>query len=116
MKPQALTPFILFSLAAVLPACQGVDPGAVGASYGAQVAPPASCGTGDPTCNVALDYPTQADLTTEKFPKHRIRHRHQPNTAGARKREHRRHRRRRGSRSGRRLPRPRLAASLRWRC
>ncbi len=65
MKPQALTPFILFSWALALPACQGGDPGAVEASYGAQVAPPASCGPGDPTCNVALDYPTQADLTTE---------------------------------------------------
>jgi hypothetical protein len=64
VKPQALTPFILFSLAVALPACQGGDPESVQASYGAQVAPPASCGDGDPTCNTASDYPTQADLTT----------------------------------------------------
>jgi hypothetical protein len=56
---------MLFCLAAALPACQGGEPGSAGASYGAQVAPPASCGDGDPTCNVALDYPSQADLTTE---------------------------------------------------
>ena len=65
MKPQALTPFILFSLTVTLPACQGGDPGSAGASYAAQVAPPAACGNGDPTCNTALDYPTQADLTIE---------------------------------------------------
>ncbi|MGD8608539.1 MAG: hypothetical protein PVH21_14675, partial [Myxococcales bacterium] len=65
MKPQDLTPLIFFALAAVLPACQGGDPGLVQSSYAAQVAPPASCGTDDPTCNMALDYPTQADLTIE---------------------------------------------------
>ncbi len=65
MKTQALTPFILFAFATALPACQGGDPASVGASYGAQVAPPAACGSVDPTCNIALDYPTQADLTTE---------------------------------------------------
>jgi len=65
MKPQALSPFILFALTVALPACQGGDPASVGASYAAQVAPPAACGNGDPTCNSALDYPTQADLTTE---------------------------------------------------
>ncbi|MBW2223526.1 MAG: hypothetical protein JRF54_04765, partial [Deltaproteobacteria bacterium] len=37
----------------------------MGASYGAVVAPPAACSNGDPTCNTALDYPTQIDLTTE---------------------------------------------------
>ena len=65
MKPLALTPFILFSLTVALPACQGGDPGSVGANYASQVAPPAACGNNDPTCNSALDYPTQADLTTE---------------------------------------------------
>jgi len=65
VKPRALTPFILFSLAVALPACQGGDPGTVNAIYGGQVAPPAACTNDpDPTCNVALDYPTQADLTT----------------------------------------------------
>ncbi|MBW2381891.1 MAG: hypothetical protein JRG70_20580, partial [Deltaproteobacteria bacterium] len=65
MKPLALTPFILFVFAIALPACQGGDPASVGASYGAQVDPPASCGNGDPTCNSSIDYPTQADLTIE---------------------------------------------------
>jgi hypothetical protein len=37
----------------------------VGASYGAQVAAPTECVGVDPTCNIALDYPTQIDLTTE---------------------------------------------------
>ncbi|MBW2162118.1 MAG: hypothetical protein JRH14_19505, partial [Deltaproteobacteria bacterium] len=65
MKPQALTPFILFSLTVALPACQEGDPASLGASYGAVVAAPAACGNSDPTCNTALDYPTQADLTIE---------------------------------------------------
>jgi hypothetical protein len=54
---------ILFSLSAALPACQGGGPEA-GVRAEGLVAAPASCGDGDPTCNVALDYPTQADLTT----------------------------------------------------
>jgi hypothetical protein len=37
----------------------------VGASYAAQVAAPTACGSVDPTCNIALDYPTQADLTID---------------------------------------------------
>ncbi len=58
MKPQALTPLILFSFAVALPACQNGDP-SVGAAYQAVVTPPAACGNGDPTCNVALDTPLQ---------------------------------------------------------
>ena len=65
MKPLALTPFILFSLAVFLPACQGGDPTAVGAGYESLISPPAACSNGDPTCNSALDYPVQADLTQE---------------------------------------------------
>jgi hypothetical protein len=61
VKPQALTPLILFSFAVALPACQGGDP--TGASYESLVSPPASCGNGDPTCNTAIDYPDQSDLT-----------------------------------------------------
>jgi len=54
---------ILFAFAIALPACQGGDPASVGGSARALVAPPASCANGDPTCNVALDYPVQADLS-----------------------------------------------------
>ena len=63
MKTQALTPFILFSFAVLLPACQGGEPTSVGASYGAQVSPPAPCASGVPTCNTAVDQPEQADLS-----------------------------------------------------
>jgi hypothetical protein len=65
VKPLSLTPFILFSFAAALPACQGGDPTTAGAGYEALISPPASCADADPTCNEALDYPVQADLTTE---------------------------------------------------
>lgn len=65
MKPLASTPFILFSFAVFLPACQGGDPYSVGAGHESLISPPASCGNGDPTCNTAIDYPVQADLTTQ---------------------------------------------------
>jgi hypothetical protein len=58
VKPQALTPLILFSFAVALPACQNGDP-SVGASYQTVVLAPTSCGNGDPTCNTAVDYPLQ---------------------------------------------------------
>jgi len=64
VKPQALTPFILFALAVALPACQADEPTSAGASYAAVVSPPSSCGNGDPTCNAAADFPLQVDLTT----------------------------------------------------
>jgi hypothetical protein len=56
---------ILFSFAVALPACQGGDPTSARAGYEALISPPASCADADPTCNEALDYPVQADLTTE---------------------------------------------------
>ena len=65
MKPLTLTPFILFSCAVFLPACQMGDPTSVGGDYESLISAPASCGNGDPTCNTAIDYPVQADLTTE---------------------------------------------------
>jgi hypothetical protein len=65
VKPLALTPLILFSVAVFLPACQGGDPTAVGSGYESLISPPASCGNGDPTCNAAIDYPVQADLTVD---------------------------------------------------
>ena len=65
MKTQALTPFILFAFATALPACQGGDPASFGANYDALVAQPATCSPDDPMCNVAFDYPTQADLTID---------------------------------------------------
>jgi len=65
VKPLASTPFILFSFAVFLPACQGGDPYSVGAGHESLISPPASCGNGDPTCNTAIDYPVQADLTTQ---------------------------------------------------
>lgn len=63
MKTQALTPLIFFSLAVALPACQGGDQVARPA-LGAQIAPPDSCGNGDPMCNVAYDFPEQIDLSS----------------------------------------------------
>lgn len=65
MKPQALTPLILFSFAVVLPACQAGEPGSTGASYESLISPPTSCGDGDPTCNSAIDYPDQLDLSVD---------------------------------------------------
>ena len=70
MKPLALTPLILFTLAVFLPACQPVDSGSVSPVMGAQITPPDSCSTVDannvdPLCNIAIDYPVQADLTIE---------------------------------------------------
>ncbi|MGB8221011.1 MAG: hypothetical protein WCF10_00420 [Polyangiales bacterium] len=65
MKPLSLRPVILFFLAVLLPACQGGEPMSVGASTGSLVSGPTSCGTGySPTCNSAVDYPAQSDLTT----------------------------------------------------
>jgi len=64
VKAQALTPLILFSFAVALPACQSGEPTSTGAGYEALIAVPASCGTGDPTCNQAIDFPlTQLDLS-----------------------------------------------------
>ncbi len=63
MKPRSLTPFILFLFAVALPACQGGDPISAGMGTESLVSAPASCGPGDPTCNIALDYPVNADLT-----------------------------------------------------
>ena len=63
VKTQVITPLILFSFAVALPACQGGGPGSTGVTSEAVVAPPATCGNGDPTCNTALDFPQQADLT-----------------------------------------------------
>jgi hypothetical protein len=54
---------ILFSLAVLLPACQDGNPNSTGAAYGAQIDAPASCGNGDPTCNTAVDFPEQIDLS-----------------------------------------------------
>ena len=63
MKHQTLTPLLLFAFSVALPACQGGDPGSTGAAYGAQISPPGSCGNGDPTCNVGIDFPEQLDLS-----------------------------------------------------
>lgn len=63
MKPHRLTPLFLFAAAVALPACQGGDPAAAGATYGAQISGPAPCASGLPTCNDASDYPAQADLS-----------------------------------------------------
>ncbi len=63
MKTQALTPLISLLLVLALPACQVGEPGSVGATYDSLVSAPAACGNGDPTCNTAIDYPEQADLS-----------------------------------------------------
>ncbi len=65
MKPQSLIPLVLFSFAVALPACQADEPGSTGASYASLISPPASCGNGDPTCNSAIDYPEQVDLSVD---------------------------------------------------
>jgi hypothetical protein len=48
-----------------LPACQSGDATMAGARSESVVSPPAGCGNGDPTCNAAIDYPAQADLTID---------------------------------------------------
>jgi hypothetical protein len=63
VKKHALTPLILSFFALALPACQGGEPGSVGAAYGKQISGPAPCGNGDPTCNVGYDFPDQTDLS-----------------------------------------------------
>lgn len=65
MKSPSLTLWILFSAVVLLPACQGGDPTAARSAGEALISPPAACGNGDPTCNAALDYPVQADLTVD---------------------------------------------------
>ncbi|MDH3726491.1 MAG: hypothetical protein OER77_03085, partial [Myxococcales bacterium] len=61
MKAFNLTPIILFVLAVAIPACQIDGPG-IRASQGQLVEPPASCDNGDPTCNVANDFPGAGDI------------------------------------------------------
>ncbi len=61
MKALNLTPITLFFLAVAIPACQMDGPG-IGASRGQLVEPPASCDNGDPTCNVANDFPGPGDI------------------------------------------------------
>jgi hypothetical protein len=63
VKTQAITPLILFSFAVALPACQAGDPSSAGATLESLVSAPASCANGDPTCNTAVDYPDQLDLS-----------------------------------------------------
>jgi len=68
VKNQALTPFILFAFAVALPACLDGEPPMTGVTYESLIAPPASCSTldpsnVDPSCNVAVDVPSQFDLT-----------------------------------------------------
>ena len=60
MRSPSLTSLFLFLSAVALPACQLGELGA-DASQEKLVAPPASC-NGDPTCNIALDYPNAAEL------------------------------------------------------
>ncbi len=63
MKTQPLTPFVLFLMAVALPACQGGDPSSPGAVNGSLISGPATCASGVPTCNEALDFPVQDDLS-----------------------------------------------------
>jgi hypothetical protein len=62
VKAYTHTPWIFFAMAVALPACGDVSP-SVDATHASLVTAPASCGTGDPTCNEAIDYPTQLDLS-----------------------------------------------------
>ncbi|MGB8328801.1 MAG: vWA domain-containing protein [Polyangiales bacterium] len=54
---------LIVAIAFSVSACQTDEPGSIGAAYAAAVTPPASCGSSDPTCAVAQDFPTGADLT-----------------------------------------------------
>lgn len=63
MKPPSLTPFIFFLFAVALPACEAGGPSSAGMLHDSLVSEPASCGNGDPTCNTALDFPLNVDLT-----------------------------------------------------
>ncbi len=59
------TPWFLFLVALALSACESGAGTSVDSVYSKLVAPPAPCGGGDPTCNVATDFPTQTDLTVD---------------------------------------------------
>ena len=64
MKTPPNTPWFLFFIAIVLSACESGG-STVDSIQAKLVAPPAPCGGGDPTCNVAMDFPTQIDLTID---------------------------------------------------
>ena len=50
-------------MAVILPACQGGDPSAAGSVDGTLISGPATCSSGEPTCNSASDFPVQDDLS-----------------------------------------------------
>jgi len=54
---------LIVAIAVSVSACQTDEPGSIGAAYAATVTPPDWCGSSDPTCAVAHDFPTGADLT-----------------------------------------------------
>ena len=64
MKIPPKTPWFLFLVALALSACESGAP-SVGSVQAKLVAPPAPCGGGDPLCNVAMDFPTQFDLSVD---------------------------------------------------
>ncbi len=59
------TPWFLFLLAIALSACESGGSSTVDFSQIDLVTPPTGCGAGDPTCNVAIDYPEAGDLTVD---------------------------------------------------
>lgn len=65
MKTSPSTPWFLFLVALALAACESGGGSPVDSTQAKLVAPPAPCGGGDPTCNVAMDFPTQTDLTVD---------------------------------------------------
>lgn len=64
MKMPPKTPWFLFLVAIALSACESGAP-SVGSVQAKLVAPPVPCGGGDPLCNVAMDFPTQIDLSID---------------------------------------------------
>jgi len=65
MKTSPNTPWFLFLVAMALSACESGGAPSVESVQAKVVAPPVSCGNGNPLCNVAMDFPTQSDLTID---------------------------------------------------
>ncbi len=64
MKKSPNAPWFLLLVAMALSACESGGGSAVSVQQKV-VTPPGPCGDGDPTCQVAMDFPTQGDLTID---------------------------------------------------
>ena len=64
MNTPPKTPWFLFLVTFALAACESGAPSA-GSVQAKVVSPPVPCGGADPLCNVAMDFPTQVDLSID---------------------------------------------------